>query len=64
MAYKHSTPPSILAAPEFSPVTVYPNLGFNRSERRHGLTRKHTPEEMAARQAAGKNVPFVKASAR
>lgn len=64
MAHNNSTPASVLEAPKFSPVVIYPNLGFTRSERRHGLTYKHSPEEMAARQAAGKNVPFVKAAAR
>ena len=60
MAHHNSTPASVLDAPTPNPQVIYPMLGFNRAERRHGLSRKHTPQEIAERKAAGANVPYRK----
>ena len=59
MTHHNSTPQSVLDAPSLTPVTVHEHKGFTRSERRHGLTRKHTAAEFAERKQAGRYLPFV-----
>lgn len=59
MAHNASTPQTVLDAPPLTPVTVHEHKGFTRSERRRGLTRKHTAAEFAERKDAGRYTPFV-----